>query len=132
MSQCHNPSQPGAGVRVVLGAKIVNPYPNPGPNPDQTRRVYPTRADPYWQALGVKPTLKYKDDLKIFRQPSISSTTIISDDYIPEYDYNREEALQRIAPLRVPWHKEKGDMEFHYQTTFIGYYLDLVLKHELE
>ena len=52
-----------------------------------------------WQALGVKPTLKYEDDLKIFRRPSTSSTTIISDDYIPEYDYNREEALQRITPL---------------------------------
>src|SRR5271155_5950523 len=34
---CHNPSQPGAGVRVLLGYKIVNPYPNPGPTRDPTR-----------------------------------------------------------------------------------------------
>ena len=81
-----------------------------------------------WQALGVKPTLKYEDDLKIFRQPSTVSTTTDPDINIPEYDYNREEALRRIAPLSVPWHKEKGDSEFHFQTTFIGYYWDLVLR----
>jgi hypothetical protein len=81
-----------------------------------------------WQALGVKPTLKYEDDLKIFRQPSTVSTTTDSDIDIPEYDYNKEEALRRIAPLSVPWHKEKGDSEFHFQTTFIGYYWDLVLR----
>jgi hypothetical protein len=81
-----------------------------------------------WQALGVKPTLKYEDDLKIFRQPLRAPTTADSGNNIPEYEYDREQALQRIAPLQVPWHKEKGDQEFHYQTTFIGYYWDLVLR----
>src|SRR5271168_4228938 len=81
-----------------------------------------------WQALGVKPTLKYEDDLKIFRQPFTAPMTTNSNIDIPEYEYNREEALQRIAPLSVPWHGEKGDSEFHYQTTFIGYYWDLVLR----
>ena len=79
-----------------------------------------------WQAQGVKPTLKYEDDLKIFRCPSTSPTNL--DNTTTEYEYNREEALRRIASLQVPWHKEKGDTEFHYQTTFIGYYWDLVLK----
>ena len=80
-----------------------------------------------WQALGVKPTLKYEDDLKIFRQPFTAPMTTNSNIDIPEYEYNREEALQRIAPLSVPWHKKKGNSEFHYQTTFIGYYWDLEL-----
>jgi len=68
------------------------------------------------------------DDLKIFRQPLTASMTTNSNTDIPEYEYNREEALQCIAPLSVPWHKEKGDSEFHYRTTFIGYYWDLVLR----
>ena len=42
-----------------------------------------------WQALGVKPTLKYEDDLKIFRQPLTASTTTNSNIDIPEYEYNR-------------------------------------------
>ena len=41
-----------------------------------------------WQALGVRLTLKYEDDLKIFRCPSISSTTANSDNSITEYKYN--------------------------------------------
>ena len=36
--------------------------------------------------------------------------------------------LKRIISLDIPWHKEKGDSEFHYQTTFIGYHWDLVFK----
>jgi len=81
-----------------------------------------------WQALGVKPTLKYEDDLKIFRCPSPPTITTSLEHDIYQYDYDREEALRRIASLQVPWHKEKGDCEFLYQTTFIGYYWDLVLK----
>jgi hypothetical protein len=81
-----------------------------------------------WQASGVKPTLKYEDDLKIFRQPIAPSTAVNPNDIVPMYEYDREEALLRIAPLCVPWHKEKGDSEFHYQTTFIGYHWDLVLR----
>ena len=78
-----------------------------------------------WQAQGVRPTLKYEDDLKIFRSPSTPTITT-SIDY--QYDYDREEAIRRIAVLGVPWHKDKGDTEFHYQMTFIGYHWDLVLK----
>jgi hypothetical protein len=78
--------------------------------------------------IGVRPTLKYEDDLKIFRQPLRAPTTADCGNNIPEYEYDREEALRRITPLQIPWHKEKRDREFHYQTTFISYYWDLVLR----
>lgn len=37
------PAYPATGVRVLLGFEIPNPYPDPGKNPDQTRRVGSTR-----------------------------------------------------------------------------------------
>ena len=80
-----------------------------------------------WQSEGIKPTLKYEDDLKTFRCPipQISDGPI---DNSAIYEYDRNEALQRISSLRVPWHKEKGDSEFLHKTTFIGYYWDLINK----
>src|ERR1700678_1666149 len=47
-----------------------------------------------WQALGVRPTFKYEDDLKIFRQPLSAPTTADSGNNIPEYGYDRDQALQ--------------------------------------
>ena len=75
-----------------------------------------------WQAEGVKPILKYEDDLKIFRYP-VASGAFHYEDF--SYDYDREEALSRISRLRVPWHKEKGDLFFSYITNFIGFRWDL-------
>src|SRR5271155_4121982 len=63
----HNPPQPGAGVRVVLGSKIVNPYPNPGPTPDPTPRVGPTHDNPY-----VFPTTG------VISSPSTRSSCLVS------------------------------------------------------
>lgn len=75
-------------------------------------------------AEGVFPTLKYEDDLKMFRCPLPSQDPECS----PAYSYDRKEVLRRVAPLGVPWHKEKGDPEFLFITTFIGFEWDLVQR----
>ena len=43
-----------------------------------------------WQAEGVKPILKYEDDLKIFQYP-VKAGAFQQDGF--EYEYNRDEAL---------------------------------------
>jgi hypothetical protein len=78
-----------------------------------------------WQAEDVKPVLKYEDDLKVFRSP-VESGPFHQDGF--QYSYNREEALSRIAPLQVPWHKEKGDPFFTFVTDFIGFRWDIPNK----
>jgi hypothetical protein len=49
-----------------------------------------------WQAEGVKPVLKYEDDLKVFCSPSVSGS-YHQDSF--SYDYNCVAALLHIAPL---------------------------------
>ena len=78
-----------------------------------------------WQAEGVKPILKYEDDLKIFRYP-VKAGLFQNDGFL--YDYDRDEALSRISSLCVPWHKDKGDPAFTYITNFIGFRWDLPQK----
>ena len=75
-----------------------------------------------WQAEGVQPVLKYEDDLKIFRYP-VDAGPFQQDGFY--YDYDRDEALSRISPLKVPWHRDKGDLSFSYITNFIGFRWDL-------
>jgi hypothetical protein len=75
-----------------------------------------------WTAEGVRPILKYEDDLNILRYP-------VPDGHFKDgqysYAYDRDEILRRIAPLKVPWHPEKGDRYFSSLTTFIGMLWDL-------
>ena len=79
-----------------------------------------------WQAEGVRPILKYEDDLKIFRYP-VTSGKFLHEGF--EYNYDRDEALARISSLCVPWHKDKGDPAFVSITNFIGFRWDLPDKH---
>lgn len=79
-----------------------------------------------WQAEGVKPILKYEDDLKVFRYP-VEEGTFSQDGF--RYEYDRGEALSRISSLCVPWHKDKGDTVFLYVTNFIGFRWDLPNRH---
>jgi hypothetical protein len=78
-----------------------------------------------WQGEGVKPILKYEDDLKVFRYP-VAAGKFHHDEF--QYDYDRGEALSRISSLQVPWHKDKGDLLFSYVTIFIGFRWDLPNK----
>ena len=66
-----------------------------------------------WQAEGVKPILKYEDDLKIFRYP-VTAGAFEQDGFF--YDYDCDEALSCISSLHVPWYKDKGDASFSYIT----------------
>ena len=75
-----------------------------------------------WQAEGVRPILKYEDDLKIFRYP-VASGLFHQDGF--QYNYDRDDALSRISSLCVPWHKDKGDSAFVSITNFIGFRWDL-------
>jgi hypothetical protein len=75
-----------------------------------------------WEGEGIKPILKYEDDLKIFRTPSAMGP--FSDGGFC-YDYDRDEMLRRISSLGVPWNEEKGDGSFTSITTFIGFLWDI-------
>jgi hypothetical protein len=78
-----------------------------------------------WEAEGVHPIQKYEDDLKVFRFPTPDGPFI---DGIYRYDYDRAEMLGRISSLNVPWQSEKGDDQFLFITTFIGFLWDIPQK----
>jgi hypothetical protein len=58
-----------------------------------------------WECEGIRPILKYEDDLKIFCVPSVTGSFV---DGEFRYDYDRDEMLCRISTLGVPWNREKG------------------------
>lgn len=78
-----------------------------------------------WMATGVSPVLKYKDDLKAFAL-AVPDGPFKNADF--SYNYDKNDAMQRIAPLHVPWHEQKGNDEFLPVTDFIGYTWDLPRK----
>jgi len=75
-----------------------------------------------WMAQGVKPILKYEDDLNIFRFPTTDGP-FHDGEY--HYLYDRPEALRRVEDLKVPWHPEKGTPFFSDVFTFIGLSWDI-------
>ena len=78
-----------------------------------------------WDAEGVHPVAKYKDDLKVFRFPTPDGPF---EDGGYCYNYDRAETLVRISSLNVPWHEEKGDDSFTFVTTFISFLWDIPQK----
>ncbi len=78
-----------------------------------------------FRAVGIYPVPKYEDDLKVFRLP-VAEGPYSDAGYF--YSYDKAEMLRRIAPLDIPWHKEKGDDAFMFITTFIGFLWDLPKK----
>jgi hypothetical protein len=74
--------------------------------------------------VGVFPVPKYEDDLCPFRQP-MPHGRFHDGGYC--YDYNKPEILRRVAPLMVPWHREKGS-DFAFSTTFIGFFWNIPEK----
>ena len=75
-----------------------------------------------WMVEGIRPILKYKDDLNIFRYPT-EDGAIREGTFL--YTYDREQALSRIESLKVPWHPEKGTLKFDNKFTFIGMLWDI-------
>ncbi|KAF7776566.1 hypothetical protein Agabi119p4_4959 [Agaricus bisporus var. burnettii] len=80
-----------------------------------------------WNAEGVRPLLKYEDDLAVLRIPTMLGS-FINESSSFRYDYDRHEALSRIASLQVPWHPEKGSLSFSGVMVFIGLSWDLIAK----
>ena len=71
-----------------------------------------------WTLEEVRPIVKYEDDLAIFRFPSFYSPPEIL------YPYDRSSALDRIAPLQIPWHPDKGQ-DFSSSFTYLGFLWDI-------
>jgi hypothetical protein len=78
-----------------------------------------------WEGEGVGPIAKYEDDLNIFRIPSTEGQFTEGEF---RYDYDRAEMLRRVSSLGIPWHEEKGDGHFKFQTVFIGFLWDIPQK----
>jgi len=78
-----------------------------------------------WEGEGVFPVPKYEDDLKVFRIPSASGT-FVEGNFC--YDYDHAKILRRIESLGISWHEEKGDDNFTFITTFIGFQWDIPQK----
>lgn len=75
-----------------------------------------------WTREGITPVCKYEDDLKAFCFP-VDDGPFHDGSY--SYLYDRDECIQRIQDLRVPWHPDKGDLQFLFATDYIGYHWDI-------
>jgi hypothetical protein len=75
-----------------------------------------------WKAEGIDPILKYEDDIAVFRTP-ISEGQHSEGSF--RYAYDRSDALKVIAPLKIPWHPNKGMKLFASLLVFLGLLWDL-------
>lgn len=75
-----------------------------------------------WIREGVNPIVKYEDDVNVYRLP-VPHGRFVDGGF--SYDYDKHEAARRIASLHVPWHEAKGDPEFLFVQTYIGFLWDL-------
>ena len=75
-----------------------------------------------WAKEGVAPVCKYEDDLKVFCFP-IDNAPFCDGDY--SYLYDRDECIRHIIDLHVPWHPDKGDLQFLFVTDYIGFRWDI-------
>jgi len=75
-----------------------------------------------WAKEGVTPVCKYEDDLKVFRIP-VHDAPFRDGDY--SYLYDRDECIRCIKDLHVPWHPDKGDLQFLFVTDYIGFRWDI-------
>lgn len=70
-----------------------------------------------WEAQGVDVGLKYEDDIKNVRYATRLGPVIAG---VFRYDFDYEDMMAMVAPLLTPWN-DKGDTDFVFLTTFIGY-----------
>ena len=77
-----------------------------------------------WIHEDVKPIVKYEDDMNIFRF-AISGGPNPDGSFTPySYPYDRSLALSLIAPLKIPWHPDKGQ-DFSPSFTYLGFFWDI-------
>jgi len=75
-----------------------------------------------WAKEAIAPVCKYEDDLKVFRFP-VDDGHFCDGNY--SYLYDRNEYIMHIQDLHVPWHPDKGDLQFLFVTDYIGYRWDI-------
>ena len=75
-----------------------------------------------WAKEVVMPICKYKDDLKVFHFP-VENRPFYENNYSYLYDHN--ECICRIQDLHVPWHPDKGNLQFLFVTDYIGFCWDI-------
>jgi hypothetical protein len=81
-----------------------------------------------WELEGIKPIVKYEDDLNIFRFPSSSGAPLLDNTPSPPiFPYDRAQALNVIASLNFPWHPDKGQ-DFSSSFTYLGFLWDIAQK----
>ncbi|KAF7303601.1 Reverse transcriptase/ribonuclease H [Mycena indigotica] len=80
-----------------------------------------------WQALGFAPANRYEDDILSLRYPSASR--IPSPPTPPSFwfAFTRQQALEALSPLRIPWHPSKWT-EYLPIATYIGFSWDIPNK----
>ncbi len=75
-----------------------------------------------WTAKGVSPSVKWVDDLNIFRIPIATK-----EDGTFSYRYDMQSAKALIASVNVPWHKDKW-ADFTPVFIYIGFHWDIEAK----
>lgn len=81
-----------------------------------------------WKHHKVSPAVKWVDDFNIFRFPRSDGPFFgISDGVEYRYGYDLTSIKSTIAPLGIPWHREKGQ-EFSDTFTYVGFFWDLPNK----
>jgi hypothetical protein len=81
-----------------------------------------------WEYHKVTPAVKWVDDFNIFHFPKSNGLFLSTSDGVKyHYGYDLMSIKESIAPLGIPWHKEKGQ-EFSDMFTYIGFLWDLPNK----
>jgi hypothetical protein len=81
-----------------------------------------------WYYEGIRPVVKYEDDVNVFRFPFEGGGQQPDGSFTPySYPYNRIDAMNRISNLNIPWHPDKGQ-DFSPSFTYIGFFWDIENK----
>ena len=81
-----------------------------------------------WKHHDISPAVKWVDDFNVFCFPKADGTFhSISNGVKYMYGYNLTSIKLVIAPLGIPWHKNKGQ-EFSDTFTYLGFHWDLPNK----
>jgi hypothetical protein len=81
-----------------------------------------------WEHHEVSPAVKWIDDFNVFRFPKPNGTFPgISNGVNYLYGYDLTSIKSLIAPLGIPWHKNKGQ-EFADTFSYLGFHWDLPTK----
>ncbi|KAF8725211.1 hypothetical protein AX14_008258 [Amanita brunnescens Koide BX004] len=107
-------------VRGSLGFYIDHTCPFGCSSASSNSGMIANAAMDIWEAEGVKPIVKYEDDVNVFRFPT-SGGLNPDGSFTPfAYPYDRASAVKRIESLNIPWHPDKGQ-DFDDIFKYIGF-----------